>query len=264
MKHRVTTRLVLALFVAALGAASAPAGALAAGSTVAPPLAATPVNVELQGLYSVHGDKVTVPKRLVVLSGTVARFVPGQKILLVASVGSHVFKRELLWLGHRGGRAHFQATLSAPQAGHIRVRLYHARNSKMLSFERWTSYTVLNTQIAPGASGRFVQLVQQQLAALHLYIPQTGVYDQGTELALDAYHRLLGKGEGHTSLDPPTLTDLLNGVGAFHVRYPQQGQHAEGDLSDHTTPTSSTAVMRSTGTTPLRTIPPATAACDYR
>ena len=64
----------------------------------------------------------------------------------------------------------------------------------MLSFERWTSYTVLDNQTQPGATGRFVQLVQQRLAALHLYIPQTGVYDQGTELALDAYHRLLGQG----------------------------------------------------------------------
>jgi hypothetical protein len=102
----------------------------------------------------------------------------------------------------------------------------------MLSFEHWAGYTVLDNKIEPGASGRFVQLVQQQMAALHLFIPQTGVYDQGTELALDAYHRLLGKGEGHTSLDAPTVTDLLNGVGAFHVRYANQGQHVEGDLSD--------------------------------
>ena len=102
----------------------------------------------------------------------------------------------------------------------------------MLSFELSTSFTALDTNARPGASGRFVQLVQQQLAALHLFIPQTGVFDKGTELALDAYHRLLGKGEGHTTLDPPTLTDLLDGKGSFHVRFPDQGQHAEGDLSD--------------------------------
>ncbi len=234
MKQCVATRLGLALSVLALGAAGAPAGALAAGTSAeaAPPVSATPVAVELQGLFSVHRDEVTVPERAVILSGTVAHFVPGQKLLLVASVGRRVFKRELLSIAHRGGRGHFQTTLSAPLPGQIRVRLYHARNKKMLSFERWTSYSVLDNQTQPGATGRFVQLVQQQLAALHLYIPQTGVYDQGTELALDAYHRLLGKGEGHTSLDPPTLTDLLNGVGSFHVRYPSQGAHAEGDLSD--------------------------------
>lgn len=233
MSQRVITRLVvLALSVFALGAASAPAGALAAGSALGPPVAATPVKIELQGLYSVRGDNVTVPHRAVIVTGTVAHYVPRQKIVLVASVGAQVFRRVLLSIGHRAGRGHFQTTLRAPRAGHVTVRLYHARTTRMLSFERWAAYGVLDTQIAPGATGRFVQLVQQRLAALHIFIPQTGVYDQGTELALNAYHRLLGKGEGLTALDPPTLTDLLNGVGTFHVRYPSQGAHAEGDLSD--------------------------------
>ena len=236
MLHRIAIRLALALSVLTVGAAAAPAGALAAGSTGGdgPPVSATPVSIELMGLFSVHGDRVTVPKRAVIVSGMLAHWVPRQRILLVASVGSHVFKRELLWIADRGGRGHFQARLAAPQPGRIRVRLYHARSTRMLSFERWTSYDALDNQTPtlPGATGRLVQLVQQRLAALHLYIPQTGVYDQGTELALDAYHRLLGWGEGNTSLGSATLTDLLDGIGSFHVRYPNQGPHAEGDLSD--------------------------------
>ena len=221
-------RFVLAVAVLALGAASAPAGALAAGK----PLAATPVRLTLERLFSVHGHNVTVPERAVVLSGTVANYVPHQRLTLVASIGSHVFLRRTLSLANHAGRGHFQTTLLAPRAGNVRISLRHVRNQAMLSFATSVSYTVLDNTAGPGATGRFVQLVQQQLAALHLYIPQTGVFDQGTELALDAYHRLLGKGEGHTTLDPVTLTDLLNGVGSFHVRYPAQGQHAEGDLSD--------------------------------
>ena len=122
--------------------------------------------------------------------------------------------------------------LRAPGSGRVSVVLDHTANSKMLAYATSASYRCSTTAPDPARTGRFVQLVQQQLAALHLYIPQTGVYDQGTELALDAYHRLLGKGEGHMTLDPATLTDLLNGVGSFHVRYPNQGSHAEGDLSD--------------------------------
>src|SRR5579875_1453196 len=234
MKQSMTNRFLLALALCAVGAVCAPASGLAAGSVNQGPVPATPVNVALQGLYSIHGQEVTVPHRAVTVSGTVARFVPRQRLLLVASVGAHVFRREILSIADRGARGHFQTMLRAPQPGHITVRLYHARDSELLSFERWVSYTVLDNQVQlqPGASGRLVQLVQERLAALHLYIPQTGVYDQGTELALDAYHRLLGRGEGHTSLDPPTLTDLLDGIGSFHVRYPQQGHHAEGDLSD--------------------------------
>ena len=39
-----------------------------------------------------------------------------------------------------------------------------------------------------------LQLIQQRLNVLHVYVPQSGVYDTYTGLALDAYHRLLGHG----------------------------------------------------------------------
>ena len=83
----------------------------------------------------------------------------------------------------------------------------------------------------PGSRGPFVALIQQRLAALHFYIPQTGVYDQGTELAMDAYHRLLRWGTYET-VDGRTISYLLDGWGEFKVRYPGHGSHAEGNLSD--------------------------------
>ena len=230
MKRSAVARLsAVILGAVALGAASAPAGALAAGTR---PVSATPVSLKLRGLFTVHGASVTVPRRAVVVSGTVAHFVPHEHVELVASVGGRMFLRRGLSIARRAGRGHFQTTVYAPRTGHIRVALAHLRNSRLLSFAESGSYTVLDNQVGPGARGPMVALVQQRLAALHLFIPQTGVYDNGTELALDAYHRLLGKGEGITSLDPVTMTDLLNGVGKFHVRFPRQGPHAEGDLSD--------------------------------
>jgi hypothetical protein len=101
----------------------------------------------------------------------------------------------------------------------------------MKSFKQRAAFDTLDQNVAPGATGRFVQLVQQQLQALHFYIPQTGVYDLGTELAVDAYHRMLGWGTAQT-VGPALISQLLNGNGAFHVHFPNQGPHAEGDLSD--------------------------------
>jgi hypothetical protein len=75
-----------------------------------------------------------------------------------------------------------------------------------------------------------VDLIQQRLAARHIYVPQTGVYDTQTGLAMDAYNRLLHKGFGQTP-DANTIADLLDGTGSFHVRYPGDGTHIEGDLS---------------------------------
>jgi len=65
---------------------------------------------------------------------------------------------------------------------------------------------------------------------VHMYIPQSGVYDQKTGLAIDAYHRLLGHGASQ-SLDGLTVSELLAGRGAFTVRYPGDGKHVEGNLS---------------------------------
>jgi hypothetical protein len=91
-------------------------------------------------------------------------------------------------------------------------------------------FAALVPQASFGSSGRFVQLIQSRLAALHLYIPRTGLYDNGTGLAIDAYHRLLGWGTSE-QLDSATIASLLAGVGAFRLRDPVRGRHAEGDLA---------------------------------
>ena len=227
MKRSVIRLLSPALLAVALGAASAPAGALAAGSptTTRPvkPLNPGRVAVEFTGLFNVHQDQVTVPQRAVVVTGTVQHFVPGQKVSLFATVDGHQFKRLNLSIARHGQGGQFSGTIRAPRAGHVTVRVYHERNTKMLSFELWKGFTALDNQVGVGAGGRFVQLVQQQLAALHFFIPQTGVYDEGTELAVNAYHRLLGKGEGHPMLDPATMTDLLDGKGTLPCAPPGPG-----------------------------------------
>jgi hypothetical protein len=113
--------------------------------------------------------------------------------------------------------------------GRVEVRADHQGNSTLRAFRATQSFAALNSAVGFGATGRFVELLQQRLAALHFYIPQTGVYDAGTGWALDAYHRLLHWGTYQT-LDHRTVTWLLNGWGAFQVRYPHDGRHAEGNL----------------------------------
>ena len=73
--------------------------------------------------------------------------------------------------------------------------------------------------------------MQQRQVARHLYLPLSGKWDLQTQLAIEAYHRLIGRGTSPT-LDSATLTALLDGRGSFAVRYPHNGRHAEGDLPD--------------------------------
>ena len=81
-----------------------------------------------------------------------------------------------------------------------------------------------------GSRGLFVDLMQQRLLALHVFLPASGVYDTQMGLAIDAYHRLLGRGTSK-QLDGAVVSALLNGKGTFKVRHPGDGTHIEGDLS---------------------------------
>ena len=197
-----------------------------------PPAVIATASVRLAGLFTVHRASVTVPNRAVEVNGTVSQFVPGQRLTLRAFVNGRRFESTSLQLKRTGGRAGwFGAIVRAPGAGNVSVVVTHQRNLLMRGFEARAGYQTLDEDVGYGSTGRFVQLIQQRLAALHFYIPQTGVFDAGTELALDAYHRLLRWGYAQT-VGPATTTQLLNGAGAFRVRFPGQGEHAEGDLSD--------------------------------
>jgi hypothetical protein len=187
----------------------------------------------LDGTFTVQHGSVTVPGRAVEVRGVVRPYVAGQWVTVVAYLGKKRLKTDQLRVkpsaNHRQGL--FSENLTSPGAGIVRVTVTHARTTTMLGFQARRAYAALATTTGFGASGQFVSLVQQRLAALHIYVPQTGVYDTQTGLAMDAYNRLLRKGFGQTP-DAHTITDLLNGTGSFHVRYPGDGTHVEGDLSD--------------------------------
>ena len=182
--------------------------------------------------FLVNHKLVTVPKRTVHVHGVVSPYVAGQWVLVQDSVNGKVFKTDHLRIqpapGGRNGQ--FTETLSSPKAGRVTVQVGHTRNAALGGLLVRRSFEALNESVSFGSSGPFVALIQQRLAALHFYIPQTGVYDTGTGLAIDAYHRLLRSGTSQT-LDSRTISFLLDGYGQFPVRFPGNGRHAEGNLS---------------------------------
>jgi hypothetical protein len=211
----------------------APAVATAAGpaSAPAPAPAAGKLSLLLPGIFVVAGQPVTVPGRPVRVDGIVRPYVPGQSVTLKAYIGRRLIRSERLRIrpSQSGTFGRFSAALRSPEAGSLVVKVVHARSSAMTGFTAARRFAALAPSAGFGSTGRFVQLIQQRLAALHFYIPRSGVYDNGTGLAIDAYHRLLGWGTYET-LDSRTVSYLLNGWGEFKVRYPKHGRHAEGNL----------------------------------
>jgi hypothetical protein len=181
--------------------------------------------------FTVGKSLVTVPGRVVEIQGYVRPYIAGQKVKVESYLGRKRIKTDVLRVKPaKGGVGAFTEKIKAPAAGTVRVKVTHDRTSKMHGFLSERVFTVLTPQAGFGSRGPFVSLIQQRLNALHIFVPQSGVYDTYTGLALDAYHRLLGHGVSQ-SLDAATVSELLAGVGTFHVRYPKDGIHVEGDLS---------------------------------
>jgi L,D-transpeptidase catalytic domain len=220
-----------AAIVAAIVAVSAgPASAAGTPTTTAPVFAKLTLTVP--DAFLVSHRLVTVPGRTVRVHGVVQPYVPGQWVLVRSSIDGKVFKTDHLRIqpapGGRDGQ--FTESVSSPKAGRVTVQVGHTRNTALGGLLARRTFTALDPNASFGSTGLFVQLIQQRLAALHFYIPQTGVYDTGTGWALDGYHRLMHWGTYQT-LDGRTISYLLDGFGKFPIRFSQNGRHAEGNLS---------------------------------
>ncbi|PZS12801.1 MAG: hypothetical protein DLM64_04000 [Solirubrobacterales bacterium] len=236
LDRRVLAAASLFVAVAATLAVAAATATAATPTTSATPVARSAaaqgsMRLYLQGVFFVKGNAVTVPRRAVVLDGVLRPYVAGQSVTVRAFLGHRLIATRSLTVEPSRSQAygHFSTALSSPGPGNVTVRVTHAATSVQGASSASRRFAALDQHAGFGSTGRFVELVQQRLAALHLYIPRTGVYDQGTGLALDAYHRLLGWGT-YQSLDGRTIRYLLDGWGQFKVRYPHHGRHAEGNL----------------------------------
>jgi L,D-transpeptidase catalytic domain len=223
---RVTAFAALLAAIAAVSAASA-----SAATPPAQPARGT-IRLTVPDAFLVGGHLVTVPGRAVHIEGVVRPYVAGQTVLVKAFVGHKRFKLDRLRirLAPGGKYGQFTEVLKSPSAGQVTVQVGHKRTATLGGLLARRSFAALDERAGFGSRGPFVELIQQRLAALHFWIPQTGVYDSGTGLAIDAYHRLLHWGTYQT-LDGRTISYLLDGFGEFKLRFPSHGRHAEGNLS---------------------------------
>jgi L,D-transpeptidase catalytic domain len=222
--------LSLAATLAVLAAGPGQAAAAEASNSTAP--VSGQVRLYLPDSFFVHGAAVTVPRRTFHVVGIVRPYLAGQAVSVRASLNGRVTATQTVVPKPSANQTygHFRLAVSSPSSGGLVVSAVHDATPQLRAFGANRRVGVLNDRVGFGSTGRFVQLIQQRLAALHFYIPQTGVYDAGTGWAIDAYHRLLHWGTS-TTLDGRTISFLLDGLGSFRARFPRHGRHAEGNLS---------------------------------
>ena len=84
--------------------------------------------------------------------------------------------------------------------------------------------------LRPEQRGAAVRLLQTELRARHYVIGRFGIFDARTQRAVMAFRKLAGLKRTEVA-NHEVFRKLAQGAGTFHVRYPHQPPHAEGDLT---------------------------------
>ncbi len=168
----------------------------------------------------------------IVVRGTVTPYVAGQMVQVSFSLdGRSVGAESVSVRAGRGGAGQFEVGFSSRTAGLLKARVAHGATSQQAAFDASApGVRFVNPNVAPGAKGQSVRLLQSELDVLHYAVPLSGTFEEGTGRALIAYRKMTGL-ERVPAAGRRVFELLRRGAGSFHVRYPGDGRHVEADLT---------------------------------
>ncbi len=194
-----------------------------------------PVNgrVRLELLHGIgHPAFALVGHRLGVW-GRVRPYVPDLHITVRFSVDGRRVATQTAAVQNLGnGTGQFRLGFTSRHSGVLVATALHAATSTIGTFRLVApaQIRVIDPNLGFGSSGPSVRALQQGLSALHYAVPQTGVYDDLTDLAVIAFRKMTSDALVDDT-DAHLFEQLANGDGQFRVRYPGDGKHVEADLS---------------------------------
>lgn len=211
-------------------AAFAFAPASAAAVQAAPAAPAGSMRLTLQRVHG-HPAAAVLGERFVV-RGVVTPYVAGQRIALsVYRNGRRVLARRVGLSVLRGGAGQFHFSYGPPHSGLVQVRAEHLATPQLAAFAaKPVSVRYERSQLSLGAGGTAVWILQRELAALHYQVAVNGRYDEATGRAVLAFRKLAGQARIETT-DSRIFGLLQEGAGRYRVRFPQDGNHVEADLT---------------------------------
>jgi hypothetical protein len=176
---------------------------------------------------------VTFPGARLRVQGTVKPYVADQSVTVNFYRGGRLLGRRYANVKSIGDdRGQFVAGLNVGELYEtITVKAVHWPTALQAgATARAVRVPVIAPSAPPGSSGPAVDWLQQALAGLHYAVPLSGVMDEGTQWAVLAFRKLADLDRTFVA-DGQVFQDLSRGQGAFTVRFPNQGDHFEGDLT---------------------------------
>jgi hypothetical protein len=160
--------------------------------------------------------------------GIVRPFVAGQTALVSYYKGARLLatrKARVNSIGHNSGRFIAQIPVGSRFGFSVTILATVAGFKAPVR-----TLPVVPNGVRPGWRGASVRYLQNLLTARHYSVPLSGVMDDATGRAVEAFRKVVGLPRTQDA-DGHIFALLARGAGRFRVRYPQHGRHFEADLS---------------------------------
>jgi peptidoglycan hydrolase-like protein with peptidoglycan-binding domain len=165
------------------------------------------------------------------LRGVVRPFLAGQSVAVSVRAAGRLRQERVAIVRLADGQGGFALRLPTARTGTVAVGISHTATATMAAFTAaGPRLRVLSPNMSPGARGPGVWFLQRRLSHLHYAVPESGVYEAGTENAVIAYRKMLGLAR-ISSTGAGVISDLERGAGLFRVRFPRDGRHVEANLA---------------------------------
>jgi hypothetical protein len=200
----------------------------------APPAPPAPVagRIQLVIQHAFGKPAFVVAGSRMVVRGIVIPYVAEQKVKLsIYKDGRKVEVKTVSVLPLGNGAGQFHVGYSTSSEGLVRIAAVHYATPQQAAFSaRSENVRFASPDLSGGDRGPSVRLLQSELNAMHFVVPLSGVFDEATGRAVIAYRKMTGLARV-SSTNLTVFKKLQEGAGAFHVRYPSDGRHVEGDLT---------------------------------
>jgi hypothetical protein len=186
------------------------------------------VKIGVKGGLSTRRLRYVARGAAVRVSGRVKPYVAHQTVVLQVLRKGKLVSRQRARVG-KGGRVSFR--LKVRRRGTLKLRIRHVATAQQKAFtSRSSRIRVVVLRAGQGARGTHVLLLQRGLKKLGYAVPVTGYYDPATSRAVLAFRKTNGMSrDGYATTRVYSL--VLQGRGAFKVRFPKAGRHVEFDWS---------------------------------
>jgi peptidoglycan hydrolase-like protein with peptidoglycan-binding domain len=197
-----------------------------------PPPALSPGKITLTVQHAYGNPPFVIVGGRFVVRGVVVPYVAGQSVKVTFyRDGRKLEAKTVSVLPVGNGAGQFHLGYSSASAGLVQARAAHYATDQQAAFSgRSKSVSFVSADLGSGSRGPSVRLLQSELNGLHYVVPLDGVFDEATGRAVIAYRKVTGL-ERVASTNKHVFELLQRGAGTFHVHYPQDGRHVEGDLT---------------------------------